>query len=111
MAKTIIEALLITLGLDDTAHKKGTESVTQDQAKIRREAQQTAKQLKQNGQEASEFFDGMIEKAVGFFAVIAGVWVKRRELHPLFGSQAGFFLEFTACRLQRILPGINAAGR
>ena len=72
MAKTIIEALLITLGLDDTAHKKGTESVTQDQAKIRREAQQTAKQLKQNGQEASEFFDGMIEKAVGFFAVIAG---------------------------------------
>lgn len=69
----IIDAFLVTFGMDAKDFKHGAEEVNQDQEKLRNEAKKTANELKQQGKEAGEFFKELIAKAGEFLGLMAGI--------------------------------------
>lgn len=56
MAGTIIDALVVTLGLDATGFKKGQKEVGEGLDRTRDDAEQTAKDMEVYGKKASSFF-------------------------------------------------------
>jgi hypothetical protein len=71
MTATVIDSLVMTLGLDDADYTKGVQKAEQSNKKLRDDAQNTAKQLSENGKQGAEFFGQITKRAVEFFAVIA----------------------------------------
>lgn len=69
----IIDAFLVTFGMDPKDFKHGVEEVTKDQEKLRQDSKKTADEMKQQGKEAAEFFRELIAKAGEFFGVMAGI--------------------------------------
>lgn len=69
---TVIDAFLVTLGLDPEAFSKGVEKVVNDMERTRHEADTTAEHMKEKGGEMKEFYSGLIEKATQLFAILAG---------------------------------------
>lgn len=68
----IIDALLVTLGLDTKDFKKGVEATTKDHEKLRKEAEKTAREMQEQGKKAGEFFSELAAKATELFAIVAG---------------------------------------
>ncbi|HGK5934661.1 TPA: lytic transglycosylase domain-containing protein [Klebsiella pneumoniae] len=56
MAATVIDALLITLGLDTSDFRKGQKDVSDDLKKQREDAKNTAKEMAEQGKKAAAFF-------------------------------------------------------
>lgn len=56
MAATVIDALLITLGLDTSQFRKGQQEVSDDLKKQREDAKNTAKEMAEQGKKAAAFF-------------------------------------------------------
>lgn len=56
MAATVIDALLITLGLDTSDFRKGQKDVSDDLRKQREDAKKTAKEMAEQGKKAAAFF-------------------------------------------------------
>ncbi|HBX8061565.1 TPA: lytic transglycosylase domain-containing protein [Klebsiella pneumoniae] len=56
MAATVIDALLITLGLDASQFRKGQKDVSDDLKKQREDAKKTAKEMAEQGKKAAAFF-------------------------------------------------------
>lgn len=56
MAATVIDALLITLGLDASDFRKGQKDVSDDLKKQREDAKKTAKEMAEQGKKAAAFF-------------------------------------------------------
>lgn len=56
MAGTIIDALVVTLGLDSTQFKKGQEDTKEGLDKTRKESEKTAKDMEAAGKRAASFF-------------------------------------------------------
>lgn len=56
MAATVIDALLITLGLDTSDFRKGQKDVSDDLKKQREDAKNTAKEMAEQGKKAASFF-------------------------------------------------------
>ncbi|HFE2689474.1 TPA: transglycosylase SLT domain-containing protein [Klebsiella quasipneumoniae subsp. similipneumoniae] len=56
MAATVIDALLITLGLDTSDFRKGQKDVSEDLKKQREDAKKTAKEMAEQGKKAAAFF-------------------------------------------------------
>lgn len=56
MAATVIDALLITLGLDTSQFRKGQQEVSDDLKKQREDAKKTAKEMAEQGKKAAAFF-------------------------------------------------------
>ncbi|MEG8724328.1 lytic transglycosylase domain-containing protein [Klebsiella pneumoniae] len=56
MAATVIDALLITLGLDTSDFRKGQKDVSDDLKKQREDAKKTAKEMAEQGKKAAAFF-------------------------------------------------------
>ena len=56
MAATVIDALLITLGLDTSDFRKGQKDVSDDLKKQREDAKKTAKEMAEQGKKAASFF-------------------------------------------------------
>jgi hypothetical protein len=69
---SIIDAFLVTLGMDTTGLKKGVHEAVEDQVRLREEASKTADHMKHSGGEASEFFTELIGKASELFAIFTG---------------------------------------
>lgn len=59
MAATVIDALLVTLGLDASNFRKGQKEVSDDLKKQRDDAGQTAKYMEEQGKRASSFFSSI----------------------------------------------------
>ncbi|HBR7891115.1 TPA: lytic transglycosylase domain-containing protein [Klebsiella pneumoniae] len=59
MAATIIDALLITLGLDTSDFRKGQKDVSDDLKKQREDAKKTAKEMAEQGKKAASFFSSI----------------------------------------------------
>jgi len=55
MAASVIDALVITLGLDTSSYDKGQKNVTEGMKKSRESAEATAKFMEQQGKKASSF--------------------------------------------------------
>ena len=53
---TVIDALVVTLGLDSSGFKKGQKETQDGLSKTRKEAEQTAKDMEAYGKRASSFF-------------------------------------------------------
>lgn len=56
MAGTIIDALVVTLGLDSSSFKKGQKEVGEGLKNTRKDADQTAKEMEASGKRAASFF-------------------------------------------------------
>ncbi|MSE29679.1 lytic transglycosylase domain-containing protein, partial [Escherichia coli] len=56
MAATVIDALMVTLGLDASNFRKGQKEVSDDLKKQRENAQKTAKEMAEQGKKAASFF-------------------------------------------------------
>lgn len=56
MAATVIDALLITLGLDTSDFRKGQKDVSDDLKNQREDAKKTAKEMAEQGKKAAAFF-------------------------------------------------------
>ncbi|MGI1321164.1 lytic transglycosylase domain-containing protein [Klebsiella quasipneumoniae subsp. similipneumoniae] len=56
MAATVIDALLVTLGLDTSDFRKGQKDVSDDLKKLREDAKKTAKEMAEQGKKAAAFF-------------------------------------------------------
>lgn len=59
MAATVIDALLITLGLDNSQFRKGQQEVSDDLKKQREDAKNTAKEMAEQGKKAASFFSSI----------------------------------------------------
>ncbi|HCI6538340.1 TPA: transglycosylase SLT domain-containing protein [Klebsiella variicola subsp. variicola] len=59
MAATVIDALLITLGLDASQFRKGQKDVSDDLKKQREDAKNTAKEMAEQGKKAASFFSSI----------------------------------------------------
>ncbi|HDK6596417.1 TPA: lytic transglycosylase domain-containing protein [Klebsiella variicola] len=59
MAATVIDALLITLGLDASQFRKGQQEVSDDLKKQREDAKNTAKEMAEQGKKAASFFSSI----------------------------------------------------
>ena len=53
---TVIDALVVTLGLDSSKFSQGRKNVSEDMNKMRKESEQTAKKMDENGKQAAAFF-------------------------------------------------------
>lgn len=59
MAATVIDALLVTLGLDTSDFRKGQKDVSDDLKKQREDAKNTAKEMAEQGKKAASFFSSI----------------------------------------------------
>lgn len=59
MAATVIDALLVTLGLDASQFRKGQQEVSDDLKKQRDDAKNTAKEMAEQGKKAASFFSSI----------------------------------------------------
>lgn len=59
MAATVIDALLVTLGLDNSQFRKGQQEVSDDLKKQREDAKKTAKEMAEQGKKAASFFSSI----------------------------------------------------
>ena len=59
MAATVIDALLVTLGLDTSQFRKGQQEVSDDLKKQREDAKNTAKKMAEQGKKAASFFSSI----------------------------------------------------
>ncbi|WP_448158725.1 lytic transglycosylase domain-containing protein [Escherichia coli] len=59
MAATVIDALMVTLGLDTSDFRKGQKDVSDDLKKQREDAKNTAKEMAEQGKKAASFFSSI----------------------------------------------------
>ncbi|HCJ9431389.1 lytic transglycosylase domain-containing protein [Klebsiella variicola] len=59
MAATVIDALLVTLGLDTSQFRKGQQEVSDELKKQREDAKNTAKEMAEQGKKAASFFSSI----------------------------------------------------
>ncbi|HBW4199300.1 TPA: lytic transglycosylase domain-containing protein [Klebsiella pneumoniae] len=59
MAATVIDALLVTLGLDTSQFRKGQQEVSDNLKKQREDAKNTAKEMAEQGKKAASFFSSI----------------------------------------------------
>lgn len=59
MAATVIDALMVTLGLDTSDFRKGQKDVSDDLKKQREDAKKTAKEMAEQGKKAASFFSSI----------------------------------------------------
>ena len=69
---TVIDSLIVTLGLDPSDYSKGRKAAAADLLKFRTNAQDTAKELQEQGKKGAEFFSTIKKEALGLFAVVVG---------------------------------------
>ncbi|MES3389892.1 phage tail tape measure protein [Enterobacter hormaechei] len=69
MSATVIDALLVTLGLDPSAFTAGTNEVTKDLGKLKKESQSTSKAMAEEGKKAAEFFRSIRNEMLALIGV------------------------------------------
>ena len=70
---TIIDAFLVTLGLDSKDYHAKMEEAQHDQKKLAAEVKETEKKLHESAENGKEFFASLKEHALEFFGVMASI--------------------------------------
>ena len=65
---TIVDALVVTLGLDPAGFVKGQKDAAQSFKKTQDEATAVGKQIENSGKQAAEFFSALRKEVIGLFA-------------------------------------------
>lgn len=79
---TIIDALVITLGLDPSEFKKGSEETTEEMKRQKKEAERLAKDMEAAGKRASSFFSGIRNQIIA----LAGVTLSLKGIENFMSS-------------------------
>lgn len=69
MSATVIDALLVTLGLDPSGFTAGTNEVTQDLDKLKKNSESTSKAMAEEGEKAAEFFRSIRNEMLALIGV------------------------------------------
>lgn len=69
---TVIDALIVTLGLDGKQYQQGQEAARKDLKRTSDEATRTAKEMEARGKQAAQFFVNMRNEALGLLTVLLG---------------------------------------
>lgn len=85
---TIIDSLLVTLGLDKSSYEKGRAEVKKGLKETGAEAEQTAAKVKKSGKASADSFDAVAKSAAKFLAVIGGAYAIKRFAEQLIESSA-----------------------
>ena len=72
MTTSIIDELIVKLGLDASDYKKGADTADKSFKKLRDNAGETAKDLDEKGKKAGAFWTAQKVELLGFLGVIAG---------------------------------------
>jgi hypothetical protein len=84
---TVIDSLVVTLGLDPKAFKAGSAQVRSDLKSTSDEATKTAKEMEARGKQAAEFFSKIRNEALAMLAVFtAGVGLKNFVENTIVGA-------------------------
>jgi hypothetical protein len=67
---TVIDSLVVKLGLDNSEFKAGAKETNSDFDRVRANAKRTGKSIEQDGQKGAEFFHQLRKSALQFFAVL-----------------------------------------
>ncbi|KPA87285.1 hypothetical protein PF66_06195 [Pseudomonas asplenii] len=67
---TIIDALVVTLGLDPSNYKKGQKEVDEGLGRLKENAGSTAKEMEARGKQAAAFVSSIKSELIGLFAVV-----------------------------------------
>jgi len=81
---TVIDALVVTLGLDAKAFKKGSEESLKHVKKTGEEAERVGKNMERSGQQAAQFFAKLRTEALSLLAVFtAGAGLKNFTVNTI----------------------------
>ncbi|WP_241364092.1 lytic transglycosylase domain-containing protein [Klebsiella pneumoniae] len=69
MSATVIDALLVTLGLDPSNFTAGTKQVSQDLVLLKKDSEKTAKGMAEDGKKAAEFFRSIKNEMLALIGV------------------------------------------
>lgn len=69
---TVIDSLIVTLGLDPSDYTKGQKQAAADLVKTKNTAISTAKEMEDRGKQGARFFGQIKSEALGLFAVVVG---------------------------------------
>lgn len=69
---TIIDSLIMTLGLDASDFEKGQKEASTHVKKLKEDAEKTSKEMQESGKKAAEFFSEIKKQALEMFAVFMG---------------------------------------
>lgn len=84
---TVIDSLVVTLGLDPKAFKAGSAEARKDLRSTSEEATKTAKEMEARGKQAAEFFSKIRNEALAMLAVFtAGVGIKNFVENTIVGA-------------------------
>lgn len=84
---TVIDSLVVTLGLDPKAFKAGSAQARTDLKATSTEAEKTAKEMQASGKVAAEFFSKIRNEALALLAVFtAGVGIKNFVENTIVGA-------------------------
>lgn len=112
---SVIDSLVIELGLDATGMSKGQKQAMEDLRKFERAAEHTGEDVQASGKKASDFFSSVRREALGMFAVFTA----GRSLKAFIGdttkanAQLGYMshnLSIPAQNLYRMETAAQAAG-
>jgi hypothetical protein len=69
---TVIDSLVITLGIDPAEFKKGTEVAAANMKRMRESASTAAKEMEADGKKAAQFFNQIKVEALSLIGVLLG---------------------------------------
>lgn len=72
MGQTVIDAFVVTLGLDNANFKRGQKETDADLKRVREGSKTTADALESDGKRAANFFGSLRTEVVGLFLAFAG---------------------------------------
>lgn len=69
---TVVDALVVTLGLDPTNFTKGQKQAANDLLRVQAQSNRTAKEMEADGAKAAQFFSKVKTEALGLIGVLVG---------------------------------------
>lgn len=86
---TLIDSLVVGLGLDPKGFEKGSKDARAELNKTRNEARKTASEIEERGKQAAAFFTRLRNEALTFFAVLTvGTGLKDFAVNTITGASA-----------------------
>jgi hypothetical protein len=86
---TVVDALIVTLGLDTTDFQRGQKKNSEDLKKSKEDANATAKAIEASGKTAAQFFSRLRNEALLLFAAFTGANSLKQFVENLVSGDAG----------------------
>lgn len=88
---TIIDSLIVKLGLDKKDYDKGSAQVNKSLKETRSEADKTGSQFKKSGKDSSESFEKITKSAIKFFALLGSTMAVKDFIRQTVMSNAALY--------------------